>query len=126
MAVLTSFALFAMLLALIGIYGVTAYAVQQREREVAIRVAVGATPGAILRMFLREGGRVLAIGIVGGLFGAIAIARTLANQLYGVQPFDVVTLVGACVFLALTGLLAIWWPARQASTKDPTAFLNDN
>jgi len=126
MSLLTGFALFAALLAVIGIYGVTAYAVGQREREVAIRMALGATPGTILRMFLRQGGLVLALGIVGGLFAAIAVAKTLASQLHGVPPFDVVTLVGACVLMAGIGLLAMLWPARRAAQQDPMRSLNEN
>jgi ABC-type antimicrobial peptide transport system permease subunit len=126
MAILTSFALFAALLAALGIYGVTAYAVQQREREVAIRVALGATPGAILRLFMRQGGLVLAIGIVGGLFAAAAVANPLASQLHGVTPFDVGTLVGACAVMAAIGALAILWPARRAAQQDPLRALNEN
>lgn len=125
MAILTGFALFAALLALLGIYGVTAYGVQQREREIAIRVALGATPATIMRMFLREGGLVLALGIAGGLFGAGAIARMLAAQLYGVQPLDAVTLTGASILLALAGLLAVWWPARRAAGRNPMASLHE-
>jgi predicted permease len=126
MSLLTGFALFAALLATLGIYGVTAYAVQQREREVAIRAALGATPRAILRMFLQEGGLVLAIGIGCGLGAAVAVARLLANQLHGVRPFDVATLLAACVLLALTGLLATWWPARRAAAPNSLAALNEN
>ncbi|MGH9852011.1 MAG: ABC transporter permease [Blastocatellia bacterium] len=126
MSLLTGFALFAALLAIIGIYGVTAYGVRQREREIAIRVALGATPSAIVRMFLRQSGLVLAIGIGGGLFGAAAVARMLTNQLHGVQPFDAVTLLGACAFLAVAGLLATWWPARRAAAQNPLASLNEN
>jgi predicted permease len=125
-AILTGFALFAALLAALGIYGVTAYAVQQREREVAIRVALGATPGAILRLFLLQGGLVLAIGLVGGLFAAAAVAKTLASQLHGVTPFDGVTLVGASAVMAAVGALAILWPARRAAQQDPLRALNEN
>lgn len=126
MATLTGFAFFATLLALLGIYGVTAYAVQQREREVAIRMAVGATPGAVIRMFLKEGGLVLAGGIVSGLLGTRAVVRLLASELHGVQPFDVVTLVAACAFMLAAGLLATWWPARRAATQTLLAALNEN
>lgn len=126
MATLTGFAFFAALLAVLGIYGVTAYAVQQREREVAIRMAVGATPSAVIRMFLQEGGLVLAGGIVGGLLATRVVVRLLASELHGVQPFDVVTLVVACGFLAAAGLLATWWPARRAATQNPLAALNEN
>ncbi|MBX3277725.1 MAG: ABC transporter permease [Acidobacteria bacterium] len=126
MSLLTGFAAFAVLLALLGIYGVTAYAVQQREREIAIRLALGATPGAILRLFLRQGGLVLALGIAGGLLGANAVAKALASQLHGVPPFDVVTLVGACAVMAFIGLAAILWPARRAAQQDPMRALNEN
>ncbi len=126
MASLTGFALFAALLATLGIYGVTAYAAQQREREVAIRMAIGATPGTIMRMFLKESSLVLACGIGCGLFGALAVARMLTNQLHGVQPFDITTLLGACAFMLAAGLLATWWPARRAAAKNPMSFLNEN
>jgi putative ABC transport system permease protein len=126
MSLLTGFAIFAALLALLGIYSVTAYAVQQREREVAIRIALGATPGAILRLFLRQSGLVLGIGIVGGLFAATAVAKTLASQLHGVRPFDLVTLAAACTVMAVIGLLAIMWPARLAAQQDPMRALNEN
>jgi putative ABC transport system permease protein len=126
MSLLTGFALFATFVAMLGIYGVTAYTVQQREREVAIRIALGATPGAIIRMFLRQGGLVLAMGIAGGLMGAAAVARLLTTQLHGVQPFDAATLLGACTLMSVAGLLAIWWPARRAAAKTPLAALNEN
>lgn len=126
MTILTVFALFAALLALLGIYGVTAYGVQQREREIAIRAALGATPAAIIRMFLREGGLVLALGIGGGLFGAVAIARMLSAQLYGVARLDPVTIAGVSVLLVLAGLLTIWWPARRAAKQNPLISLNEN
>jgi len=126
MSLLTGFAMFAALLAVIGIYGVTAYGVQQRQREIAIRVALGATPHAILSMFLRQGGLVLAIGVTGGLFGATAVARLLTAQLHRVQSFDLTTLIFASVFMAVAGLLAIWWPARKAANQNPAELLNDN
>jgi len=126
MALLTGFALFAALLAVLGIYGVTAYAVRQREREIAIRVAVGASPGAIIRMYLKEGGLTLAVGIGCGMFGAVAVARMLENQLHGVKSFDIATLLGASAFMVLTGLLAIWRPAGRAADRNPIASLNEN
>jgi putative ABC transport system permease protein len=126
MSLLTGFAMFAALLSLLGIYSVTAYAVQQREREVAIRIALGATPGAILRLFLRQSGLVLGLGIIGGLFAATAVAKTLASQLHGVRPFDLVTLAAACAVMAIIGLLAILWPARRAARQDPMRALNEN
>jgi predicted permease len=126
MSILTGFAIFAALLAILGVYGVTAYAVQQREREVAIRVAIGASPRAIITMFLKEGGLVLGLGIGCGLLAAVAVARTLTSQLHGVQTFDLPTMLGACAFLAMAGALAIWRPARRAATRNPVASLNEN
>jgi putative ABC transport system permease protein len=126
MSLLTGFALFATLLAVLGIYGVTAYAAQQRKREVAIRMAVGAEPRAIIKMFLKDGGLVLAAGIGCGLLAAAAVSRMLGNQLHGVRPFDVWTLLAACAVMVLAGLLAIWWPARRAAAQNPMASLNEN
>jgi predicted permease len=122
-AVLTVFALFAALLALTGIYGVTAYAVQQREREIAIRIALGATSGTVIRMFLRTSGKVLLAGIACGLFGATAMARLLQNQLYGVGRFDPWTLGVSCIFLITAGLFATWLPARRVVRSDPMTGL---
>ena len=124
MSLLTGFALFAALVAILGIYGVTAYTVHQRDREVAIRMALGASPGKIIRMFLSHTGLILGLGIVVGLIGAAALTRTLANQLYGVRPFDIVSILAASLFMILAGLLATWHPARRASRKNPMASLN--
>jgi len=125
-ALLTGFALFAGLLALLGIYGVAAYAVQQREREVAIRVAVGATPRAIVAMFLAGGGRLLTVGLGAGMLGALALGRVLRSQLLGVEPVDLPTLVLAVVLLGGAGLAANWWPARRVATHSPLATLNES
>ncbi|HUQ95812.1 MAG TPA: ABC transporter permease [Bryobacteraceae bacterium] len=122
-AILMGFALFAALLALLGIYGVTAYAVQQREREIAIRMAIGATPGAVIRMFLRNSGKVLVVGIAGGLFGAGAVSRILQSQLHGVERFDPWAVAGVCVFLVTAGLFATWLPALRAARSDPMTAL---
>jgi putative ABC transport system permease protein len=126
MSVLTGFAGFALLVAVVGIYGVTAYAVQQRERELAIRMAVGATRRAVIGMFLRDGTLLLVAGITGGLFGAIAVSRVLANQLHGVQRVDPVTLLAAALFLAVVVLLATWMPARHAALRSPMTVLKEN
>jgi ABC-type antimicrobial peptide transport system permease subunit len=122
-AVLTVFALFAASLALLGIYGVTAYAVQQREREIAIRMAIGATAGAVIRMFLRNSGKVLLIGISGGVFGGTAVSRILQSQLHGVERFDPWTLAVTCILLVTAGLFATWLPARRVARTDPMTAL---
>jgi putative ABC transport system permease protein len=124
-SLLTGFAIFAAFLAVLGIYGVTGYAVQQREREIAVRVAVGASRSAIIRLFLKEGARVLAIGLGLGLLGAFGAMRILENQVYGVQPFDLATRVAACALMATAGLVAVWWPARRAAMRSPMLVLKE-
>jgi putative ABC transport system permease protein len=124
-SILSGFAAFAAFLAVLGIYGVTGYAVEQREREIAVRVAVGASRSAIIRLFLREGARVLAIGLVLGLFGAAGAVKILQSQVYGVQPFDVATRLAACALLTAAGLVAIWWPARRAALRNPMTVLKE-
>jgi ABC-type antimicrobial peptide transport system permease subunit len=124
-SLLIGFGVFTTLLTLLGIYGVTAYTVSQREREIAIRMALGSSRQGVVQLFLRSGGVLLVAGIAVGLLGAIAVARLLESQLHGVTPFDVTTLVVACALLATTGLLAMWWPVRRATGKDPAANLRD-
>ena len=110
-ALLAAFAIFAALdRRSLGIYAVTAYAVQQREREIAIRMAIGATAGTVIRMFVRDSGTVLLIGLAGGVFGGAAVSRILQSQLHGVERFDAWTLAVTCVFLVTAGLLATWLP----------------
>ena len=89
---LTGFAAIAGFLAVLGIYGVTACAVQQRQREIAIRMALGAPGGRVVRLFLKEGAVVLAAGLAAGLVGATAAVRILEHQLFAVEPFDPATL----------------------------------
>lgn len=124
-SMLVGFSLFAALLAVLGIYGVTTYAVQQREREIAIRTAVGGSRGDIMRLFLRQGTQVLAIGLGLGLFGAFGAARILENQVYGVRPFDLATLLAACALMTAAGLVAIWWPVRRAALRNPMVVLKE-
>jgi predicted permease len=124
-SMLTGFAVFAALLAVLGIYGVTAYAVHQREREMAIRVALGATGGAVIRLFLNDGARVLVAGIACGLLAAAAVTRLLEHQLYGVHRFDASTLAATCALMAIAGLVATWWPARRAAITNPLALLKE-
>jgi ABC-type antimicrobial peptide transport system permease subunit len=119
LSVLSAFAFFALLLAVLGMYAVTAYTVRQREREVAIRIAVGASVRAVVAMFLKEAGLVLLAGVAAGLLGAAAVARLLASQLYGVEPLDPATLAAACGFIVGAALLAAWWPATRAAAGDP-------
>jgi putative ABC transport system permease protein len=124
-SMLTGFAAFAAFLAMLGIYGVTSYAVQQREREIAVRVAVGASRAAIIRLFLKEGVRVLAAGLAVGLFGVFWAAKILESLVFGVQPSDLTTRFVACVLMTAAGLFAVWWPARRAAQRDPMLVLKD-
>jgi ABC-type antimicrobial peptide transport system permease subunit len=124
--VLTAFAAFAAFLSIVGIYGVIAYAVRQRRREFAIRVALGATRQAVTSLSMRGGGAVLVAGIASGSFAAAGAGRVLRNQLYGVPPFDVWSLLGAALLMGASGLLAIWWPARRAGSVDPVEVLRED
>jgi predicted permease len=124
--VLSAFAAFAAFLSIVGIYGVIAYAVRQRRREFAIRVALGATRQAVTSLSMRGGGIVLAVGIAIGAVAAAGAGRVLRNQLYGVPPIDVWSLVGAAALMGAAGLLAIWWPARRAGSVDPVEVLRED
>jgi predicted permease len=122
--VLTAFAAIAGLLAMLGIYGVTAYAVQQRQKEVAIRIALGASDQAVMRMFLSEGARLLAFGTGAGLIGSLAASRVLRSHVFGVHTFDAPTYVVAAALLVSAGLATIFWVARKAAGTNPAAALN--
>jgi len=122
-SLMTSFAVVALILALIGIYGVVAYNVKQREHEIAIRIAVGASPGSVMRLFLRQGGVVIAAGLLLGTFGAGAIGRVLETQLYGVKPTDTLTMMTTATLVGLVAVAANWLPARRAARTDPTIAL---
>ena len=122
---LVVFAVFAGCLALVGIYGVIAYTVRQREREIAVRLAIGADGRAITRMFLRQGAVVLVAGLALGVAGALALGRVLQAQLFDVRPADPAVIALMTTAFAICGLLAIAWPARLAASTDPAAALKD-
>ena len=107
------------MLALLGIYGVIAYTVRQREREIAIRLAIGADRGIITRLFLQQGASVLAVGLMMGVGGALLLGRLLETQLFGVRAADPVAIALVAVSFAVCGLAAIAWPARAAASVDP-------
>jgi len=122
---LAGFAIVAAMLALVGVYGVIAYAVRQREREIAVRIAIGAEPRAITALFVKQGCVVLLAGLVLGVAGAIGAGRTLESQLFGVAPGDPVSLSVTAAGFALAGFLALWWPARRAAGTDPAMALKE-
>jgi predicted permease len=113
----------ALLLSIVGIYGVLAYAVTQRQREVGIRVALGAAPRTVKNMFVYRGMILAAIGIVIGAVVAAGLTRLMSSLLFGVMPLDAATFVGAAAFLAVAALLASYIPARRAATIDPMETL---
>lgn len=115
--------LVALLLALLGIYGVTAFDVTQRTREIGVRVAVGAQRRHVLALVLRHGLVLASCGVVVGSLAAVAATRLLRGLLYGVQPADGVALGGAAGLLVLAALLASWIPARRALRLDPVLAL---
>jgi putative ABC transport system permease protein len=120
---LAIFAGAALLLAAVGIYGVMAYVVRQRTREIATRMAVGATRGDIVRLVLRQGAGVAAAGIAAGLVLGLGATRFLRSALFGVSPTDPVSLGAAVLLLGGTALLAAYLPARRASAVDPARTL---
>jgi ABC-type antimicrobial peptide transport system permease subunit len=113
----------ALLLSIVGIYGVLAYAAMQRRREVGIRVALGATPRAVKKMFVHRGLILAGIGIAFGAVAAAGLTRLMSSLLFGVTPLDVATFVLAAAFLAMAALFATYIPARRAATIDPMETL---
>ena len=113
----------ALALAMLGIYGVIAYTVAQRTREIGVRVALGATRGSILAMVLRQGLVLAGVGIAIGLAAALAATRLLSDFLFGVPPTDLVTFFGASAILVVVALVASWAPARRAAASDPMIAL---
>ncbi len=117
------FAGLAVLLAAVGIYGVMAYAVSQRTREIGIRMALGAAPSQVRGMMLRQGLWLALTGIVCGLGASFALTRLMRNLLYGIKPTDPVTFAGVSAILLAVAMVACWIPARRATRVDPTIAL---
>jgi putative ABC transport system permease protein len=119
------FAAVAMLIAAIGIYGVLAYSVNQRTREIGLRVALGAQRSGVLALVVREGMTVGVVGIAAGLAGGFGLSRAVGSLVYGIAPTDSATFAGVAVVLAAVALAACAIPARRASRVDPMIALRD-
>ena len=125
MALLVVFAGIALILASVGIYGVLADLVGQRRHEIAIRMALGAAPGEVLRMILADGGRLIFSGIVVGVIVALALTHLMSSMLFGVKPTDLPTFVLVVLALCSVALFACYAPARSAMKVDPMAALRN-
>jgi len=115
----------ALLLAVVGLYGIVSYTVASRRAEIGVRVALGASGARIVRTILGDIGRMMAAGLVAGGVLALAAGRGLASLVYGVSSTDVMTLSGAAAVLAGAGLLPAMWPARRAAAIVPVDALRE-
>jgi predicted permease len=125
MTMLGMFAAFAMLLAVVGIYGVMSHLVAQGSHDIGVRMALGADRGGILLMVLRRGTELTVAGVVAGLLGAVALTRVMASLLFGVSSTDMVTFATVPIVLIATALLATYIPALRATRVDPTVALRE-
>ena len=122
-ALLTTFGAIAGFIAVIGLYGVLSYVVGQRTKEIGIRMALGAQRAAVLKLVLRQGAVVVAIGIAVGVAGAAALTRYLAAMLYGLTALDVTTFAVVAALFAAVAMVAAYLPARRATAIDPLSAL---
>ena len=126
MVLIVCFGVTAMLLAAIGLYGVLAYAVGQRRREIGIRLALGARRGEVLRMVMSQAAKLMVAGVTIGLVAAVLASRLLRAQLFEVAPTDTATYLLVAIILMAVSLLVSWIPARRASRIDPMTALRQD
>jgi putative ABC transport system permease protein len=117
------FAVVALVLAAVGIYGLMAFAVSQHTQEIGLRIALGASQRNVMRLIIREGSVLALIGLGIGVVGAVLVGRTMQATLYGVGALDISVILSVAVLLFLTALLASYLPARRAASIDPMAAL---
>jgi putative ABC transport system permease protein len=120
---LSVFAVLALLIATIGIYGVLAYSVNQRTREIGLRMALGATRNGVLKLVIREGMAVVLAGVAAGIVGGLALGRAISSLVFGVTAHDPATFAAVVVVLAAVALAACLIPARRAAGVDPLEAL---
>jgi predicted lysophospholipase L1 biosynthesis ABC-type transport system permease subunit len=120
---LSAFAAIALLLALLGIYGVMSYATMERTREIGIRIAVGAHPARVIVMIVRQGMKLVGVGMLIGMLGSIGVGAGLATIFFGVSAFEPVPLVGMALLLSLVAVIASYIPALRVSRHDPVSAL---
>jgi ABC-type antimicrobial peptide transport system permease subunit len=120
---LGAFAVVALVLSAIGLYGAIAYTVSQRTREIGIRVALGASPASVTGLIVRDGLRLAIVGLVVGIATAMAATRALQSLLYAVQSGDLLTFVAITLLVGAIGLAASYLPARRAVRIDPVEAL---
>jgi putative ABC transport system permease protein len=123
LTLLSLFAGIALVLAIVGIYGVMSYSVTQRTHEIGIRMAIGASRADVFKMILGHGMKLTLVGIVVGLLGAFALTRLMATMLFGVEPTDATTFASIAVLLIAVALLACYLPGRRATRVEPTISL---
>jgi macrolide transport system ATP-binding/permease protein len=117
------FAAMALVLGVVGLYGVVAYSVSQRTREIGVRMALGAQRSSVYKMVLGEAGKLIGVGVVVGLAASVGAATLMGKLLFGVQAWDAGTLIGVAVVLGASAMLASYFPARRAATVSPTEAL---
>jgi predicted permease len=124
-ALVTCASLLALFLSATGVYGLLSLAVNQRRRELAIRATLGAERGDLARLVVAQSARLAGMGVVVGLIAAVAAARLLTSMLYGVRPYDPLTLILACAGIAVMAIAATWLPVRRAVSVDPNRVLRE-
>jgi ABC-type antimicrobial peptide transport system permease subunit len=123
MFLLSIFAAVALLLALVGVYGVLAYSVGRRTAEIGLRIALGATPRSVLTLIVGQGMRPIIVGIAIGMAGAVGLSHLVSSLLFDVRPVDPLTYGAVALLVAIAALLACYVPALRALRVDPVAAL---